>query len=219
MKRYSFILVAAFSAWGACVKSPPAPASPELVTAVVGSPARGPFRAEAMSFDGFTLGSRYGSQVMPRAPYREPCDDDPIDRRSQRFMVYGGLPCRGRAFPESTTVMFYLPYVENRGAPYDEPIVAFAWMGGSYFTTRTNFPLRTGEPALRAAEVLGSPVVTFPLRRKRSRLLVQRHPGEIYSLVDADRLVGFVVGAMPEDPKREQWRGLMQMYDRYTPKP
>ena len=52
MKRYSFILVAAFSAWGACVKSPPAPASPELVTAVVGSPARGPFRAEAMSFIG-----------------------------------------------------------------------------------------------------------------------------------------------------------------------
>jgi hypothetical protein len=45
---------------------------------------------------------------------------------------------------------------------------------------------------------------------------VQRHPGDVWSLAEDGSVVGFVVGPMPEDPESEQWRGLMQMFERYT---
>jgi hypothetical protein len=38
----------------------------------------------------------------------------------------------------------------------------------------------------------------------------------VWSIAEDGVLVGFVVGPMPEDPESEQWRGLMQMYERYT---
>src|SRR6188508_2769646 len=50
---------------------------------------RGKYAAADMTFDGFRLGTEYGLKVMSRSPYNEPCDDDPIDQRARRFMVYG----------------------------------------------------------------------------------------------------------------------------------
>lgn len=213
----ALLLAATASLLWACPRSAPRPPPP---------------REEGYRFDGFRLGDLYGSKVMVRRPYRRPCDDDPIDRRKRRFMVYGALPCRGRTFPESTTVAFYLRYAKS--APYDQPIEAFAWMGGHYFDTRSNFPLRVGEPAARADRVLGGPVAAFRLRpwgRRLRRLLrlrraegrptdlglkVVRYRADVSVLVDRGTLVGFVVGPMPDNPESEQWRGLMQMYQRYT---
>ena len=42
--------------------------------------------------------------------------------------------------------------------------------------------------------------------------------GDVYVLCIGRKIIGFVMGPMPPDPENEQWRGLMQMYDRYTPK-
>lgn len=174
--------------------------------------------ARAFRFDGFQLGDAYGRSVMSRPPYDQPCDDDPIDKRARRFMVYGAKPCRERTFPEATTVMFYLRYKDGAGE-LEQPIEAFGWLGGNYFGSRSDFPLRVGESAERATEVLGSPTQSFELSRKESRVLVQGHPGDIYVIVDGGRLAGFVVGPMPDDADNEQWRGLMQMYQRYTDSP
>ena len=65
--------------------------------------------ASSYKFDGFKLGSSYFTEVMSRPPYENPCDDDPVDNESRRCMIYGALPCRGRSFPEHTTVIFFLP--------------------------------------------------------------------------------------------------------------
>jgi len=51
-----------------------------------------PKRAADFTFDGFRLGDEYAAKVMSRAPYDQPCDDDPIDKKARRFMVYGALP-------------------------------------------------------------------------------------------------------------------------------
>ncbi|APR87511.1 hypothetical protein A7982_12860 [Minicystis rosea] len=190
-------------------------AAPTATAAATAQPASAPaIDARAYTFDGFKLGSSYDREVMKRAPYAEPCDNDPIDHRARRFMVYGALPCRERTFPEATTVMFYLRFAED--ARYEQPIEAFAWLGGNYFATRSNFPLRTGEPASAATAKLGAALGTFELHRKGQRVTIERHVGDVYVVIDGERLVGFVVGPMPADPESEQWRGLMQMYVRYT---
>jgi hypothetical protein len=173
-----------------------------------------PSDASVYTFDGFKLGSFYGSTVMSRAPYDNPCDNDPIDNKNRRFMVYGALPCRGRTFPEGTTVMFFLHYSESE-KPEDHPIEAFGWLGGNYFQSRSNFPLHTGEPAIRADKVLGKAIRTFITGGKRG-LTVREHPGNVYSIEDQSKLVGFVIGQMPANPGNEQWQGVVQMYNRYT---
>jgi len=173
--------------------------------------------AEKITCDGFRLGDSYQEKVMSRDPYREPCDNDPIDHDARRFMVYGGKPCRDRSFPEATTVMFYLAFSDD--ARYAQPIEAFAWMGGGYFSSRCDLPVKVGDPESRVVEVLGPPQATFKLERKRSSLTVLAHAGNIYSLVNQGQAVGFVLGPMPKEADNEQWRGLMQMYDRYTKKP
>lgn len=203
----------------------PPPAAPPAEVSIAAppppppAPAKKPARYAAadMTFDGFKLGADYG-KLMTRPPYNDPCDDDPIDHKARRFMVYGALPCRDRTFPEATTVAFYLRFAEGP-TQFNQPIEAFAWLGGGYFSTRSDFPLRTGAPASDAAETLGPPLKTFSLQRRKSAITVQRHEGDISVLIDDGKLVGFVVGPMPDDPESEQWRGLMQMYDRYTDHP
>ncbi len=191
---------------------PSAPAAPPPAAAAAAAAAWG--GASRVKLDGIGLGDRYGSTVMVRPPYDAPCDDDPIDHRARRFMVYGAKPCRGRSFPEQTTLMFYLHHSEER--PLDQPVEAVAWLGGTWFSSRSNFPLRVGEPLARAAEVFGPAEASFALARKGEGLRVQRHAGPVYALAERERLVGFVVGPMPDDPENEQWRGLMQMWERYT---
>jgi hypothetical protein len=174
-----------------------------------------PKRAADFTFDGFRLGDEYAAKVMSRAPYDQPCDDDPIDKKARRFMVYGALPCRDRTFPDKTTVMFYLRFSEEK--PLQQPIEAFAWLYGSYFNSRTDFPLKPGTPLARARQAFGKPGATFDIERKRTKLTVHPFAGDVYVVAKGDRIVGFVVGPMPTDPGSEQWRGLMQMYVRYTP--
>ncbi|MBI3074148.1 MAG: hypothetical protein HYY84_18725 [Deltaproteobacteria bacterium] len=172
--------------------------------------------ATGFTFDGFKLGDMYQSKVMSREPYNAPCDNDPIDKRSRRFMVYGALPCRDRTFPEKTTVMFYLAMNPEGTPKYEQPIVAFAWLGGSYFKSRSNFPLVPGDTPSRATEVFGAPIRRFDVGWKRWRLAVSQHKNDIYSIANGENLAGFVVGPMPDDPESEQWRGLGQMWGRYT---
>lgn len=171
--------------------------------------------ARRYTFDGFKLGAIYGTDVMARPPYSEPCDNDPIDRKARRFMVYGATPCRGRAFPEATTVVFFLRFADGP-EEYNQPIEAFAWLGGGYFSSRSDFPARIGQRLAEVNEALGTPLGTFDLGKRGESLTVQQHPGDTYSILRDDVAVGFVAGSMPEDPENEQWRALLQMYERYT---
>jgi hypothetical protein len=182
-----------------------------------GAPAGGAATARpatAYRFDGFKLGDTY-SQVMARKPYDGPCDNDPTDNQKRRFMVYGGLPCRGSTFPESTTVMFFV----RMGAPrsYAEPIQAFGFLHGQYFRKRSDFPIHPGDTVAQAIKVFGTALGTMTIQRKRAALTVHRFKGDVQVLASGTTVRGIVVGPMPTDPANEQWRDVMQMYDRYTP--
>ena len=167
-------------------------------------------------WDGFALGDNYAEKVMNRAPYDQPCDNDPIDNKTRRFMVYGAEPCRDKTFPDKTTVMFYLKFSEKDR--YAQPIEAFAYLHGSYFDDKTNFFITIGDKLEDARARINAIVKNFQIKRKKYVLDVIQSAGDVYVLHNGKVVVGLVIGPMPEDPENEQWRGLMQMYQRYTPK-
>lgn len=173
-------------------------------------------QAHEYRFDGLKLGDRFGTAVLSRPTYQRPCDDDPVDKKSRRAMVYGGRPCRGSAFPEGTSVVFLLPYAKDpREEALNQPVLVFAFLGGTYFHRRSNFPLRAGDPASRTT-LLGPVEATVGFPGYDTTLRAERHPGDVYALLDGDRVVGGLLGAMPADPANEQWDVILQMYERYT---
>ncbi|MFO0575465.1 MAG: hypothetical protein U1A78_15840 [Polyangia bacterium] len=175
-----------------------------------------PRLAHEYRFDGLKLGDLYATAAHARPPYDRPCDDDPVDHSTRRAMVYGARPCRGAAFPEGTSVIFFLPYVSEHQEDWlRQPILAFAFLGGTYFHRRTSFPLRVGDPAARA-RILGPVEATISFPGYDTTLRAERHPGDVYALLDGDKVVGGLLGAMPAEPASEQWDVLLQMYERYT---
>lgn len=168
-------------------------------------------------FDGFKIGDSY-SGLFARAPYNKPCDDDPVDQKRRRAMVYGALPCRGLTFPDATTVVVFLR-MNAPGSPWaSEPVVALAWLHGSYFKTRSNFPVQPGDRLDKARRLLGRPLGQMALRTKRMPpMTAWRFAGDVHVLTEGDHVRGAVVGPMPTDPENEQWRVILQMARRYTP--
>ncbi|MCB9572023.1 MAG: hypothetical protein H6709_08020 [Kofleriaceae bacterium] len=175
--------------------------------------ATAPPRATELVVDGIRLGDRYGSTVMTRDPYREPCDDDGIEDRRRRAMVYGGLPCRDHVFPDRTTVVFLIEYADHDA--YDQPVRVIAWMGGGHFDDRVALPFHVGAPAADVATRWGAPADVL----HTDNLEARRYGDDLFVLVEADTVVGFVLGPMPLDPGIESWGAIDQMYRRYTPRP
>ncbi len=180
------------------------------------APAASPSAAGQFRWDGFSLGDAFDT-VMARAPYDNPCDDDAVDGRARRFMVYGALPCRERTFPEETTVFFFIEHTEDRAKSFSTGILAFGYLHGTYFNTKTTFPLSTGEKMDRVRATMGTVRGSFTIERKDHVLLVERYDGDVHVVIKDDRAFGYVFGPMPADPQNEQWRGIMQMAVRYTP--
>jgi hypothetical protein len=172
--------------------------------------------AASYRLDGFGLGQKLGA-VRARAPYDRPCDDDRVEGGQRRVLLYGGLPCRGRTFPEETTVLLVVRPGEAGGLDA-APIEAVAFLGGRYFRTRGTFPIHPGDSLKAAAARLGKPVASLTLAGKRATLALHRLPGDVYLLCDGDLIRGVVLGPMPWDATHELWRGVLQVYARYTPK-
>jgi hypothetical protein len=198
--------IAAIAAAGAsaCYRAGGAPSSPPPNTQPAPAAAKLP-----TTFDGFALGDSF-AEVIARAPYDQPCDDDPIEDRRARAMVYGGRSCRGNAFPGGTSVVFIIDHAD--GDDFARPIRAFGWMG-PYYDDKVKLPAKYGDPT-SAAAALGKPVASFDLRA----LHVDQFRG-ITVLSDHGTIVGFAFGELPPDPERERWRTFDQMYRRYTPRP
>lgn len=185
-----------------------------LVSALPAAARQGPRNHR---FDGFRLGDSYAS-VFARAPYSKPCDDDPVDHRRRRAMVYGALPCRGLSFPEQTTVVIFLA-MNAPGAPWAaQPIEALAWLHGSYFRKRSRFPVHPGDRLSTARRALGRSLAQMPLKARRlPAMTAYRFAGDVHVLAEGELVRGVVVGAMPQDAENEQWRVILQMLRRYTP--
>jgi hypothetical protein len=162
------------------------------------------------TFDGFRLGANLRTDVMSKAAYATPCDSDPIEGRKRTIVVYMGQECRGQTFPDNTTVLFYLPFAEG-DASLAQPIQAMAWMGGSYFDSRSDFPARVGQRPAQVDSALGRPTSTFRLGGRRRFVTVREHTGDVFSVVYERRVVAFVVGQMPDNHEAESWEGLLEM--------
>jgi len=202
-------LVALLAACTPATPPPTAPSSTPSTTASSRPPSnqveRAPAAASPRLFDGFSLGDPF-ARVLARAPYDQRCDDDPIDGQ-YRVMVYAARPCRGRTFPDGTSVVFILDR--------DHTIRAFGWLGGSYYQGKVALPLEISDSVARATAVYGKPFASFDLRS----LHVDRFAGSVAVLSEGQTIVGFVFGAMPDDPAVERWSVFDQMYRRYTPRP
>jgi hypothetical protein len=172
-----------------------------------------PARPDGMpsSWDGFTLGDNYGTKVKANAPYNTPCDDDPIEQKAARAMVYGGRPCHKVTFPNDTSVVFIIDYAARDN--YDTAIRAFGWLG-PYYDDKVKLPIKRGEPPDRAIEVLGPPIASFDLRVLHADVWKDT---AVFS--DRGQIVGFAFGELPPDPNLERWRVFDQMYRRFTPRP
>ena len=178
-----------------------------------------PRTAADYTVDGFKLGDDF-SKVAAKAPYSQACDNDPIDHRARRFMVYGGKPCRERTFPAQTSVMLYLAFQESK--KYEAPIEVIAWLGGHYFDNRSNFPVTVGTPlpegdARKLSAALELPAgLQIKISWKSETLQATRFGRDVWILDDGANVVGVVLGVMPEKPDNEQWSALMQTWGRYT---
>ncbi len=175
--------------------------------------------AADITFDGVKLGQSMLSFYRHRL-YAAPCDDDALPKHKLRVVVYAATPCRDRVFTENTSFVVFTDLDEKN--PKDQAIRTVAWLGGSYFDSRSNFPLRLGT-AMRTkrrrkqlAASLGQTVERTMTLQRQTVVTVTTLTGAIHLLDDGKRLIGVVLGPMPSSTDNELWSGIMQMWEKYT---
>ncbi len=178
-----------------------------------------PMDASDFEFDAFQLGDLFADDVKARTPYLAPCKVEVLARSKRRLVLYGPERCGEQGFPDGSIAAFFLDDGDARlSLDRDQrPVVAFAWFGGSWFTSRSDFPLDIGAPDASASATFGQPRHIFELHRRSSpRALITRgHPRDVWSLSDGRKLVGFVAGPMPPFGDDEQWQALLRFYEEH----
>ncbi len=201
---------------------------------------------DQFQFDGLRFGDSLPDVVMQLSTFSSPCDTDPIEDGAWLLSLYTGLPCDTHQFPEDTSVALLAKPPGDSGLPADFPVAAFAWMGGKYFTERSDFPLYVGAPVETITAVIDSePEFVFERTRKERTLFVRGYPGQIRVLVEkltaevgapadsaTEIITGFALGEWPvvekpedqswadfwnSDQAPEAWRAVMSVYFKMTP--
>ena len=117
-------------------------------------------------FDGFKLGDLY-SKTHFADPELLHIDNMKFGDTFLPPVVYAarwGLVEKGEsAGLQGTTSLYFLHAVPEASKQFDQPIVTFVWMGGSYYNTRSDFPLHVGEDLRRADELFGEALARFPI--------------------------------------------------------
>ena len=175
----------------------------------------------------------------------------PVVYAARRGLVQKGE----RAGQEGTTSLYFLHSVPEASKQFDQPIVTFVWMGGSYYNTRSDFPLHVGDLFDRAVDLLGDSLDRFRIYGRHPTkywemsspgfkeynaskptdeterkfkastdfyqpdcLLVCRFEGNLWVLIAATTIVGFVAGPMNDDPNDQAWRIVVEEYTSHTVK-
>ncbi|GMV43921.1 MAG: hypothetical protein AMXMBFR64_56370 [Myxococcales bacterium] len=156
--------------------------------------------------DGISVGQPL-AEVRAREAYGEPCSMS--EAAARKVVIFGAKGCK-RAFTADTTAVLLVE---------DGKVGAIAWLGGSWFDNRTNFPvslgtaLPDGDPKSLGGAVEWPAAATLQLAEG---LRATRFGPDIHILDDGARVVGIVVGAMPVDPKDLQWVALTGAWVRHT---
>ena len=153
-------------------------------------------------FDGHPLGS-----PIAALPYTSTCRT-----ATPGLLVLAGRDCDrrpGSAFPDGTSLAIV----------GDTTVDAIAWFGGTYFTAHSDFPLAVGVDATAVAPRLGPTEASFDVVQGFTHVHVRRHHDRVVSFVDRGIVVGYAVGALPDDPHAPLWRTLLALYIDRTPVP
>jgi hypothetical protein len=170
-----------------------------------------PFASAALKIDTLQLG-------MPIAAFEERwaktlCDRDPIEGRTRTIWFHAPKPCReAEPLPGKTIVVLY-----TKSKAVTDPLDAVAWFG-DWPRSAGSFPLTVGVDRAAAAKALGAAKKMFDFAGQvdgGERIIVWRHAGGVYSLERDGKTFGYLAGAMGDDPKREEWRGLIANVLRY----
>ena len=166
--------------------------------------------AKEFTFDGIKLGDNYQKTIMNKPPYMTPCDNDPIDKNTRRAMFYAPEVCRSTpAFPDNTLVTFYLKFDDSENR-YSQPVEVIFWLGGNYFEGKTDFPYSVGIKP-EAITAFGKPeIINRDYRNKIWK--VYRFAGDINALSLDGKVLGYIIGPMPESFESEQWRMIFKIY-------
>ena len=158
--------------------------------------------------------------LYARRLYAAPCDEDGLPHHKLRVIAYGGRLCRGRQFDNGTSVLLFTDYDE--ADLKNQAIRTVAWLGGTYFHQRSNFPLKIGHRVRgkkgrkKVASLLKQTVIRTMALEGKSKLSVTTLTGAIHLIDDGKELVGIVLGPMPETTKSSLWQGVSQFWEKYT---
>ena len=172
-----------------------------------------------ITFDGVQLGASM-LNFYRRRLYAAPCDEDSLRKERLRVIVYAATPCRHRQFSENTSFIVFTDLDEK--SLKNQSVRTVAWLGGTYFNTRSNFPLALGTGVRGAAgrkklaKRLGQRVERTMTLKRYTTLQVTTLTGAIHLIDDGKVLVGIVLGPMPSTTDNELWSGVMQMWEKYT---
>ncbi len=158
-----------------------------------------PAPKRALELDGIALGDRLEG-VLARSPYDQPCELDALEGQPRQIVIYDPEPCEGTSFPDATLLLLFV-----RRPPSGRTIETIAWIGGTYFSERSSFPLENGTPKGVLDAALGSPVRSFPLDGEPT-VTVWQHRPELHTFTRDGRAVGLVWGPMPAETRSNDWR-------------
>ena len=175
--------------------------------------------AGLVNVDGYKLGES-ALALHSRRRYAAPCDADQLPKHKLIVFAYGAQPCRGRQFEDGTSVIIFTDL--DTKDPKNQSIRTVAWLGGQYFHTRTNFPLKIGHRVRgkkgrkQMADRLKQSIVRTMQLKRQPRLTVTTLSGAIHLIDDGRHLIGVVLGPMPQTTKNDLWSGVLQVWEKYT---
>jgi hypothetical protein len=217
----SILRLALLVGLAACGSSAPAPTQPPLV--VGSSPAaspvtapdgpKGSFDASALTVDGVKLGAPI-SALLARAPYDQPCDIDPVDKKKSTLYFWAPGECKkAPPFPGGTTLVIVTPRSSN-AARAEQPMTLVAWAGGTYFDDKTNLPVHIGASSAQLEKALGTPTAT----KKDIELRGGQPPGRalswgrVHALVVGDKAVVLAMGDLDVNGEGELAETLQRLH-------
>lgn len=141
------------------------------------------------------------------------CDRDAIEKKTRVIWFHAPKPCRdAEPLPQQTIVVLYT----KTKSPKD-PLEAIAWFG-DWPKIAGTFPVPVGIDRGRADRSLGASQRLFDFTGiidGGEQIVVWRHAGGVLSLIRNGKIMGYLAGSMSNDPRREEWRGLVTNVLRY----
>ena len=118
---------------------------------------------------------------------------------------------QAEALPDGT-VLTVLTAPAQEGTSATGEATAVAWFGGNWPTTAGGFPIGVHATRAQVEQALGPGTRLFDFKSvlvDGDHIVVYRHGRGVYSVLRDNAAIGFVIGRMGNDRKREEWRGLV----------